>query len=79
METRLALTMRAAPPRVRYQVPRYSGWKRDHRLKRGHNKRLSDTKYRAIADGNRSAYAAAALLRLVRYQVPRYSGWKLVA
>ena len=38
---------------VRYQVPRYSGWKLGDLLHRCADvERLSDTKYRDIADGN---------------------------
>ena len=69
-----ALSWRRA---VRYQVPRYSGWKRPPPDCKLSISAKSDTKYRDIADGNYSAWMCLrSRLRLVRYQVPRYSGWK---
>ena len=64
---------------VRYQVPRYSGWKLPRRRRQlDALQPRSDTKYRDIADGNQGPGGAGPHHCGVRYQVPRYSGWKLV-
>ena len=55
METDVAWNTVVFQPSVRYQVPRYSGWKLVHT----HIVWLfclSDTKYRDIADGNEMAF-----------------------
>ena len=63
---------------VRYQVPRYSGWKQALlRFLIWLPALVSDTKYRDIADGNRDRRIRHCRSYQVRYQVPRYSGWKL--
>ena len=62
---------------VRYQVPRYSGWKLSVLVRVKLPQRItSDTKYRDIADGNLIYITSYLFSRDVRYQVPRYSGWK---
>ena len=61
---------------VRYQVPRYSGWKPRPLGGAALHVGLSDTKYRDIADGNSMVPTKTASIKRVRYQVPRYSGWK---
>ena len=61
---------------VRYQVPRYSGWKLTLPAATFSVVLKSDTKYRDIADGNADVINNCQSV-VVRYQVPRYSGWKL--
>ena len=76
METTTPAIIQAALSKVRYQVPRYSGWKRLQLERLGACSNQSDTKYRVIADGNQSLSPIELFQCLVRYQVPRYSGWK---
>ena len=61
---------------VRYQVPRYSGWKPECPDGAFLPQFGSDTKYRDIADGNFCFPLIFCIAFDVRYQVPRYSGWK---
>ena len=52
METRCSSADLGATPEVRYQVPRYSGWKQLSKSSSSISSGGSDTKYRDIADGN---------------------------
>ena len=52
METRCSSADLGATPEVRYQVPRYSGWKQLSKSSSSISSGGSDTKYRVIADGN---------------------------
>ena len=77
METQQHQLEHRSIPTVRYQVPRYSGWKLSNISWNTVVFQPSDTKYRDIADGNLGVVIIRFTLQVaVRYQVPRYSGWK---
>ena len=64
---------------VRYQVPRYSGWKQELLDLEVLSANLSDTKYRVIADGNRSdsdLYPSTIYSSDTKYRVIADGNWR---